>query len=50
MEQNLVIPQPLAQAVLNYLARQPYADVASLVQALLQLQKVPEPREEPVTD
>jgi hypothetical protein len=33
METNFIIPQAIA----NYLSRQPYADVAPLIQALQQL-------------
>lgn len=41
MESNLLIPQQLAQAIANYLSRQPYADVAPLIQALQQLKPPP---------
>lgn len=41
MEQNLLIPQALAQAIVNYLAQQPYADVVNLVSAMTRLQPAP---------
>lgn len=34
---DLVISQALAQAIANYLMRQPYADVVGLIQGLQQL-------------
>lgn len=40
MEPNLAIPQPVAQAILNYLAKQPYGEVVALVQALIQLKPI----------
>lgn len=40
MEPNLAIPQPVAQAIVNYLAKQPYGEVAAMVQALVQLKPV----------
>lgn len=38
---NLVISQPDAQAILEYLARQPYNEVANFVQLLVNLQESP---------
>jgi hypothetical protein len=40
---DLVIPQALAQAIANYLSRQPFADVVELIQALQRLPKKTEP-------
>lgn len=37
--QMFLISEPLAQAITNYLARCPYADVFTLVDALRQLQR-----------
>jgi hypothetical protein len=37
---NLEIPQDLAQAVADYLSRQPYREVAGLMAALSQLKPV----------
>lgn len=45
---NYVIPQQLAQAILDYLAAHPYREVAPLVAAMQQLQPVPEPATPPV--
>lgn len=40
---DYLIPQPLAQAVLDYLAAHPYREVAPLVQAMQQLKPVAPP-------
>lgn len=38
---DFLIPQPLAQAILDYLANHPYREVAPFVQALQQLKPAP---------
>ena len=40
---NLIIPQNLAQAIADYLAGQPYRDVAPLIAGLSQLKAPAEP-------
>lgn len=47
MTMNYIIPQALAQAILDYLAAHPYREVAVMVGALQQLQPAPEPKPEP---
>lgn len=42
---DYMIPQALAQDVLNYLQEQPYRSVAALIQALLRLEPVAGPEE-----
>ena len=37
---TFVIPQNLAEAILQYLVRQPYGDVAVLVTGLMQLKEI----------
>lgn len=37
-----VIPQPVAQALIDYLKTRPYVEVHELIGALLQLQDAPE--------
>lgn len=37
---TFVISEPLANAILQYLGRQPYAEVAGMVAALMQLKEV----------
>lgn len=39
----LLIPIPVAQAILNYLATQPYQQVHELIHALQALEPAPEP-------
>jgi hypothetical protein len=43
VEKMLVIPLSLAQAVLNYLAKQPCGEVYNFVGALMGLKEVPSP-------
>lgn len=39
---DLLIPQPLAQAIADYLMQRPYREVAGLVDALARLQPAPQ--------
>jgi hypothetical protein len=39
----LLLPQPVAQALVNYLQEQPFKHVHQLIGALMQLQPAPEP-------
>lgn len=39
---NFIIPQPLAQAILDYLVQRPYAEVHQFVAAIQQMQAAPE--------
>lgn len=41
--QQLVIPLATAEAVVNYLAQQPYVEVFQLIGAMQQLQPLPAP-------
>ena len=43
---NLIIPQELAQAILNYLVSRPYVDVFQFIEQLKGLQRVEEKRVE----
>lgn len=48
--EDLAIPRELAQAIVDYLAKQPYKDVAPLIQAAVGLKPVPAPTSEPKKD
>jgi hypothetical protein len=48
--QQLVIPLATAEAVINYLAQQPYIAVFQLVAAMQQLQPLPAPEPAPVKE
>lgn len=39
MEKNLLLPVPLAQALVNYLAQRPYNEVVGLLNALQQIKE-----------
>lgn len=41
MDQLFLLPKSLGDAIINYLAEQPFKQVAHLVQGLQQLQPVP---------
>lgn len=41
MKRTLLIEEPVAQAIANYLITKPYREVAGLVQALQMLEPVP---------
>jgi hypothetical protein len=41
-DQMFLLPKSLGDGIINYLASQPYKDVAGLVQGLQQLQALPQ--------